>query len=272
MCTLIAHHRCAPDPSDPYLVVAANRDEFLARPAEGPAIREWKGQRILAPLDCEAGGTWWGLNESGVFAALTNRPCSQPDAARRSRGLLVLDALIHESADKAADSLDDLPASAYNPFNLFVADAMRAFALVYDEEGTRWELAPGVHVIGNADPDTEDVAKVRRILHRARAIETRSGSDLLNELSSLCATHEDPDDPIGSPCVHAGEYGTRSSTLLELGPKQRILRHASGAPCTVPYEDFSSLLDGFGRPQSAKTPDGDGGPSKIATIDTRKAS
>lgn len=242
MCTLIALHRCGPDPSEPYLTVAANRDEFLNRPAEGPAIRDWRGKRILSPLDCEAGGTWWGLNEEGVFAALTNRPCAAPDATRRSRGLLVLDALSHASADKAADVLSALPPQEYNPFNLFVADALRAFAIVYDESGERWDLEPGVHVVGNADPDTENVEKVRRTLERARSVQDAGEVDLLGGLAEVCATHEGEADPIASPCVHTDHYGTRSSTLLELGPQSGILRHAHGAPCTVPYEDLSSLL------------------------------
>src|SRR5262249_10657645 len=89
-CTLIALHHCidrAP------LVIAANRDEFLDRPAEGPALREIAGGRIVAPRDVRAGGTWLGVNALGVFAALTNRRTSEPDPVRRSRGLLVLDAL-----------------------------------------------------------------------------------------------------------------------------------------------------------------------------------
>ncbi|MGH0029521.1 MAG: NRDE family protein, partial [Myxococcota bacterium] len=92
MCTLIVLHRCfeaAP------LVVAANRDEYLDRPTEGPALRETaRGDgRVVAPRDARAGGTWLGLNENGLFAAITNRRCESPDPDRRSRGLIVMDAL-----------------------------------------------------------------------------------------------------------------------------------------------------------------------------------
>ena len=45
MCTLIALHRCYPDAS---LVVAANRDEYLDRPAEGPALRALGDERATA--------------------------------------------------------------------------------------------------------------------------------------------------------------------------------------------------------------------------------
>ena len=90
MCTLIVLHRCF---ADAELLVAANRDEYLDRPAEPPALRRWNGRTVLAPRDVRAGGTWLGLNDAGVFAALTNRPNATPDPTRRSRGLLVVDAL-----------------------------------------------------------------------------------------------------------------------------------------------------------------------------------
>ena len=75
--------------------MAANRDEFLARPADPPE-RSADG-RWLAPRDRQAGGTWLGVNATGLFVGVTNRSAGPRDPARRSRGLLVLDAL--ESAD-----------------------------------------------------------------------------------------------------------------------------------------------------------------------------
>ena len=99
MCTLIALHRCFPEVP---LAIAANRDEYLDRPAEGPAVRHWCGAEVLAPRDARAGGTWLGINAQGVFSGLTNRPNPNPDPARRSRGLLVADLLAHPSAAAAA--------------------------------------------------------------------------------------------------------------------------------------------------------------------------
>ena len=91
MCTLIALHRCV---AGVPLVIAANRDEYLARPTEGFAIRETETGPVLAPRDGLAGGTWLGINRSGVFAAVTNRRTDTPDPTRRSRGLLVMDLLV----------------------------------------------------------------------------------------------------------------------------------------------------------------------------------
>ena len=57
------------------LVLAANRDEYLDRAAEKPTLRRSGNRTVLAPRDLQAGGTWLGLNDAKLFAALTNRPC-----------------------------------------------------------------------------------------------------------------------------------------------------------------------------------------------------
>ena len=85
MCTLIiAVSMWARAP----LVVAANRDEDLQRPAESPSLWDNDGVRVLAPLDLKAGGTWLGVNAFGVFAGLTNRAAGSTNPDARSRGKL----------------------------------------------------------------------------------------------------------------------------------------------------------------------------------------
>jgi uncharacterized protein with NRDE domain len=249
MCTLVALHRCAPGAS---LWVAANRDEYLERPAEGPALREGRSGPVVAPLDRRAGGTWWGLNAHGVFAAITNRPTAQLDPARRSRGQLVFDALAAGSAGAAVDAVAPLGVDLYNPFNLFVADARDAFAIVYDGTPRVLELAPGAHVIGNADPDARDVPKVKRALDIAEALADEPEDRIASGLAELCRSHE-PGEPRASTCVHNGGYGTRSSTLLRLGSRRDLLQHADGPPCTSPYRDFTSLLAQLGAPAVPRT-------------------
>jgi uncharacterized protein with NRDE domain len=248
MCTLVALHRCTPDAS---LWIAANRDEYLERPAEGPALREGRNGAIVAPLDRRAGGTWWGLNQHGVFAAVTNRPTQAPDPTRRSRGQLVLDVLAAASSAAAAEALGRLDRDAYNPFNLFVADGRDAFAAVYESRPELLRLAPGAHVIGNADPDARDVPKVRRTLERAEQVAAGPVASIADGLTAICRTHED--DALTSPCVHRGGYGTRSSTLLRLGSVLDLLQHADGPPCTTAYRDFTPLLASLGAPAETGT-------------------
>lgn len=244
MCTLIALHRHFP--ATP-LIVAANRDEYLDRPAEEPALREveevvgyeGRGGAVLAPLDLRAGGTWLGINASGVFAAVTNRRTDAPDPARRSRGRLVMDVLSTPTAGEAAGRIERLPADAYNPFNLLVADDQSAHLLTYGRSPERIDLAPGAHVIGNIHPN-EMSPKVARIEQEVLEAATGPEGGVLDRMAALCRSHAGS-DPLAATCVHAGGYGTRSSTLLRTGAFPE-LRYAAGAPCANPYEDFTPPL------------------------------
>ena len=246
MCTLIALHRVRPGAA---LVVAANRDEFFERPAEGPALR---GGRVVAPRDVRAGGTWLGINATGVFAAVTNVSCNEPEPERRSRGLLVRDALAAPSAKQAAEVLEGLPVRAYNPFNFFVADARDAFAFTYEDEIRAVGSDDGAWVIGNAPLDAPSPPKLARLRDRLDDL-SASDANLLADLAGVCRDHEPgPRGPLDAVCVHSGSYGTRSSCLLQLADagledSRSVLHWSEGAPCRNDYQDISPLLRDLGR-------------------------
>lgn len=239
-------------------MVAANRDEFHERPTEGPALRDTsiqapaasgqamargakRARPVVAPRDLRAGGTWLGINSKGLFAAVTNRRCENPDASRRSRGWLVMEALEEDDAKSAAARLESLPEAAYNPFNLLVADTASAHLITYGDAPERSDLAPGAHVIGNVHPDeaTPKLARIRRELAGGAPSDTS-----FDGLAGICRTHAFA-GPLESTCVHAGAYGTRSSTLLRLGDDP-ALHYADGAPCEAPYRDLTPLLHDLG--------------------------
>jgi len=127
MCTLILLRR--PDHDWPVLL-AANRDEMIDRPWAPPG-RHWADRpEVVAGLDHMAGGSWMGLNDHGVVAAILNRRGSLgPAAGKRSRGELVLEALDHADAVSAAEALAELRPAAYRSFNLVVADNRDAYWL-----------------------------------------------------------------------------------------------------------------------------------------------
>lgn len=266
MCTLIVIHRRV---RGRWLLVAANRDEYLDRPSEGPGLRSGKNGRILAPLDVRAGGTWLGLNTNGVFAALTNlsHPDNNPD--RASRGEIVMQALETNAAAVAASRFEKMESSRYNPFNCFVCDQDQAFLVVYKEEPNVVALEPGVHVIVNANPLEPPVRKAD--LLRQRVVSNLEGAEenLLLAMGDLCREHGLGNNTLDDPCVHAQDlYGTRSSILLELkdGSENRDeenhlsrlgqegenpvgrLFYADGPPCGANYEDLSPLLQELRQP------------------------
>ena len=71
------------------LVVAANRDEFHARPA-APLAKWPPPAGMLAGRDLQAQGTWLGLDRARRFGVVTNfRELQRPQPGGRSRGGLI---------------------------------------------------------------------------------------------------------------------------------------------------------------------------------------
>jgi len=170
MCTLIVLDRVVPGVP---LVVASNRDEFYARPAAPPTRVEPGDGRLayVAPQDLEQGGTWMGLNTAGVFVGLTNRATQEAREERRSRGLLVLDALERDTAEAIAADMREGLAGMYNPFHLLCADGRSAFLTLLREQGAETRaLGPGTHVVCNRDPDDPSSGKTGWIRRAVEAI------------------------------------------------------------------------------------------------------
>jgi len=143
MCTLVLLHR-----KGDLLAVSGNRNELLSRPASGPRIENG----VLAPRDELAHGSWLGLNRHGLFACVTNRQGAMVDPARRSRGLLVLEALQAGSARGLRQALGELRGDRHNGFHLVYADLGDAFVTWSD--GVEVHHAP-------LDPDRVQVITER---------------------------------------------------------------------------------------------------------------
>ena len=158
MCTLVILRR--PEHEWP-VIIGANRDEMIDRPALPPG-RHWPDrEEVVAGMDLLAGGTWLGVNDWGLAAAVLNRHGSLgPDINLRSRGELVLEALDHADAVAAAAALVELDPGAYRSFNLILADNREAFWLKHaDPSGTQplelREIKPGLAMIAAGDLDDE---------------------------------------------------------------------------------------------------------------------
>ena len=104
-------------------VIAANRDEYLARPTAPLAL--WQtpsGATVLSGRDLQDGGTWMGFSANGRFAMLTNvrEPHAAPPRQPISRGGLALSWLESEMpADRWAKTLEP---QRYQGFNLIIGD------------------------------------------------------------------------------------------------------------------------------------------------------
>lgn len=224
--------------------MAANRDEYLDRAASPPKLVVGK-RAYVAPRDLKAGGTWMGVNRGGMFVGVTNRPTERSDPRRRSRGLLVVDALGDADAEAVARRMSREVEGSYNPFNLVYADGRRTFITTQRENRLETaELPPGIHVLCNRDINDAAVPKIASIRERLTALELAGGSEgILEGLQKLLRTHASGSSPLDGVCVHTEDYGTRSSAVLEIGRERWGYWFAEGAPCATRYRDCSALLE-----------------------------
>lgn len=212
------------------LVVAANRDEFYARPT-APAAWWVDEPALLAGRDLREGGTWMGVTRTGRFAAVTNyREAAPPRSEAPSRGALVAD-FLRGSAD-ARSYAEELSAraGAFNGFNLLVADAAGLFYLSNRTDGVR-RLEPGVYGLSNALLDTPwpKVVRARSAMQAALSSGDGDGweSGLWEMLADrvIAADAHLPETGVGAdrerllspPFISSDVYGTRASTVLTIG-------------------------------------------------------
>jgi uncharacterized protein with NRDE domain len=245
MCILMVIHKGVPGYP---IVVAANRDEYYDRPTQGPHQLAYT-PAVWGGRDTRAGGTWLGVNAHGLVIGLTNRRVREDqenDPQRRSRGLLCLEALQCRTAAEAADFLASEPPERYNPFNLLMLDQYELLWAAYEGKSHMHRLEPGLHILANGninDFETVRIRRARRLLQHATYTEWRRCLPLLEQ---VCRDHECGVKDRETICMHRDHerYGTVSSTLLALTPEVAgsVYRYAAGHPCTILYEEHSSLL------------------------------
>lgn len=205
------------------LILAANRDEFHARPTQ--EAHWWPDKPdVLGGRDLQAGGTWLAVSRSGRFATVTNfRDAKPPDASHRSRGHLVTKFL--ESELSPQDYVATIDENAYAGFNLIVGVAGKTAYLSNREDGTR-NLGPGIYGLSNAllDGPWHKVERTKSKL--AEAI----GADRVNEPALMRLMDDREKGPVDevergrldfktahavtAPFIVMPEYGTRCTTIL----------------------------------------------------------
>jgi uncharacterized protein with NRDE domain len=256
MCLLVVLSRVVPGFP---LIVGANRDERLERPAVPMDVLRPASPRTLGGRDGLAGGTWLAVNEHGIVAGLTNRPNPDGrDATKRSRGELPL-ALT--DANDVTTAVDAFVAShdprAYNAAWLLVGDRTTLVAIEMADDATpvATELPPGIHVLENracGDPSVK-VDRVRALL---ADVDGLPAGDVPARLWQVLADHqipaavddEVPDRPVevNAACVHTDGYGTRWSAVITVADEAATrpsFMYTDGPPCTSPRLDASPLWD-----------------------------
>jgi len=259
VCLLIAMFGMVPDAP---LIVAANRDERLDRPAVPITVLRDSQPRILGGRDELAGGTWLAANEHGVLAGLTNQPSfTGRDPAKRSRGELPMVFASWASAAQAVHAVSaTLDPASYNPCWMLVGDRESLFFIAVEGSSSPQveQLGPGLYVLENAPlrPQSAKAAFVTQLVTNALPpSQDLAAADAVAALESVLGDHQpaiseprtDSAGRIRPPqlsagCVHADGYGTRSAMTVSV-PAAGLpsVRVADGRPCERALADFSAL-------------------------------
>ncbi|WPJ96370.1 NRDE family protein [Coraliomargarita algicola] len=198
--------------------IVFNRDELRTRArGEAPRVVEFAGAaRILMPRDPDAGGTWLGVNDSGLIVALLNNyPFHSPNSPGQiSRGQLVVDLLRHaRSAAECMSTLQELNTSVYQGFLLFALgrhdgplarewDGQQLQPLKLEGEG-------GLHVLTSSSYRQQECEAFRVDLFAGQSRERA----LLKEKHG--AFH--PADPALGPLMVRDDAATDSVTEIVIG-------------------------------------------------------
>lgn len=225
MCLVVAAWRMHPELP---LILAGNRDEFHARPAE-PADWWSDDPDVLAGRDLDAGGTWLGVTRGGRFGVVTNYREGSPRGGEVSRGLLLTDWLA--GAEPAAGFAARLAREEqrYAGFNLLFGDPATLRYHTNRQAASR-ELEPGIHGVSNALLDTPwpKLVVTRQRLARLIGSGRCEADAILEMLADTEPAGEDGEtdpaldtalDPdvrrvLSAPFILTPTYGTRCSTVV----------------------------------------------------------
>jgi uncharacterized protein with NRDE domain len=210
------------------LVIAANRDEFHARPTQ-PA--HWWDEGWLAGRDLAAGGTWLGVTRAGRWALLTNvREPARHDPAAPSRGALVTTVLAAPQDAGSAVATTIASATRHNGFNLLAGDG--EVAHWGSNRATRpARLASGIHGLSNHLLDTPwPKVSATKSAMAAWCASADAGDRAIESLFATLGDRSTAPDAmlpptglllprerlVSAPFIVSEDYGTRSSTVMTL--------------------------------------------------------
>lgn len=221
MCLIAVAYRAHPDYR---LLLAANRDEFHARPT-APAGFWPDHPDVAGGRDLASGGSWLAFSRGGRLAAVTNVRRMEPvDPWAPSRGHLVRDFVTGQTAAEAFALALQAEGRRYAGFNLLLWDG--STLLHTGNRGARpvTVLEPGVHAVSNADLGTP-WPKLRRLEAAMAAV--CAGAPLEALWAALADDTPAPDEELPNtglpreqerflspPFIRGEHYGTRASTLL----------------------------------------------------------
>jgi uncharacterized protein with NRDE domain len=228
MCLLVFAWKAHPDYP---LIIAANRDEFHARPSQD--AHWWPDlPNVLAGRDLQAGGTWLAVSRSGRFATVTNyREQPRPQRGLRSRGEIATKFV--SGSEDAMTCVASLAGDSYAGVSVIAADGDSVCYTSNRGDEPR-SLEPGVYGLSNASLDTpwSKLLRTREALTKLIDTDNVNATELFRLLADRSpAPNSEVDSAslpfklartLTAPFIVAESYGTRCSTTVLVTSDQKL--------------------------------------------------
>ena len=210
-----------------------NRDEQRSRTtALPPRLHPCGNLRAIYPSE-QGGGTWIGVNESGLCAALLNwysKP-SLTDRPAFSRGLIIPTLLAAGNRKEAVSLLQSLPLDHLEPFRLFLFHAgergitsLSSDSVTLEELDLPWERSHWF----SSGYDEPEAGRIRGMT--AKRAESQSDPGTLEWLRRLHCSHYPEEGPF-SICMHRDDACSVSMTEISFLNQRVALTYHEGSPC-----------------------------------------
>jgi uncharacterized protein with NRDE domain len=229
MCTVSWLHK-----SEGYTLLC-NRDECLTRkPASGPLIIEGRRVQYIAPVDGDHGGSWIGVNNSGLTLCLLNRYGewkTNPHRKYTSRGLLITSLLKCEAQESVRQRITQVDLERFQPFTM-IGLAVGKKAMLFDWTGSELLLEDNAEsqmpLTSSSSTRNPDVIKLRK--QQFESLIVRSRQLDANTLYDFHRSHEPARGPY-SVCMHRDDAATVSLSAVCVSEESVEFTYHPASPC-----------------------------------------
>jgi hypothetical protein len=213
--------------------VAMNRDESLRRPiAALPEVHVNDGRLSVYPSE-PTGGTWIGLNDSGLCLALINwyGVPAHPESQAISRGMVVKTALAARNIDELHSALSLLPLNRLPPFRVIAISFQERWITEFRwdqnvllSQRKQWK---GNHWFSSGLDESTAQAKRAEVCRQEWKKPDAGGLQWLRELHK---SHL-PEPGAFSICMHREDAATVSYTEIVIEDRLGVMRYHPGPLC-----------------------------------------
>jgi uncharacterized protein with NRDE domain len=215
-------------------VLLCNRDErFTRKPAQGPQIRSLRGVSYVAPVDGDHGGSWIGVNQSGVTLCLLNHYGDRSikrDEKYVSRGSLLKDLLDSLSSREVVQRVDEMELDRFQPFTLLVVSAGDpAISIQWTGAECIFDFCADacMPLTSSSLKDPKVVALRQKLFAEMLSKRTALDTELLHQFHR---SHW-PERGRSSVCMHRDDAATVSLSIVTVDRDTIEFRYQPDSPC-----------------------------------------